>query len=245
MRASDAASRRFSIGTLLAVAGLGLAVVSNTHVASATMQEVVVYSAVPEFGPLPAGVNAEVRVLSPVGQRYITGRSWRPGCPVPRSDLRAVMVRYVDFAGQDRVGPLLVHRTHARKIARVMERLFAARFPIDQILPVDEFGADDDRSTLANNTSAFNCRPVSGTQRWSQHALGAAIDINPVQNPYVRTDGSVLDPAAKPFVNRANPGPGLIRRNDAVVQAFAAIGWGWGGDWRTTKDYQHFSASGR
>ena len=176
------------------------------------------YSAVPEFGALRADVNAEVRLLGPQAQRYVTGRSWRPGCPIAMTDLRVVMVRYADFSGEGREGPLLVHRTHARKIARVMESLYAARFPIAKILPVDEYGADDDRSTLDNNTSAFNCRRAYGNTHWSRHAYGAAIDINPVQNPYVRADGTVLDPAAQRYLDRTVDSPGVITAGDRVCQ---------------------------
>ncbi len=203
------------------------------------------YSAVPEFAALRPDVNAEVRLLGPQAQRYVTGRSWRPGCPIAVTDLRVVMVRYVDFSGEEREGPLLLHRTHVRKIARVMESLYAARFPIAKILPVDEYGADDDRSTLDNNTSAFNCRRAYGSKHWSRHAYGAAIDISPVQNPYVRSDGTVLDPAAQPYLDRTVDSPGVIAADGPVVRAFVAIGWGWGGNWRTIRDYQHFSANGR
>ena len=96
----------------------------------------------------------------------------------------------------------------------------------------------------ANNTSAFNCRPVAGTSRWSEHAYGRAIDVNPVQNPYV-AGRHVSPPAGRRYADRAGRAPGMIRAGDAVVRAFAAAGWGWGGAWRTARDYQHFSASGR
>jgi hypothetical protein len=97
----------------------------------------------------------------------------------------------------------------------------------------------------ANNTSAFNCRFVSGTARWSEHAYGRAIDINPVQNPYVSSSGRASPPAGAAYVDRSRRAPGMIHAGDAVVRAFAAVGWGWGGSWRGVKDYQHFSASGR
>ena len=237
MRASRAPVRLI-LGITVAAS---LFVTKPNSAASAAMD----YSAVPEFGPLRGDLTSDVRALGPAGQRYITGRSWRPRCPIARSDLRVVMVRYVDFTGEEREGPLIIHRLHARRIARVMDRLSAARFPIAQILPVDEYDADDDRSTAANNTSAFNCRAAYATKNWSQHAFGAAVDINPLQNPYVRANATVLDPAAQSFMDRSQSAPGLIMQNDVVVKSFAAIGWGWGGDWRTIKDYQHFSANHR
>jgi len=97
----------------------------------------------------------------------------------------------------------------------------------------------------ANNTSAFNCRAVTGGSAWSQHSYGWAIDINPVQNPYVTSSGTVLPPAGAQYVDRSQKAKGMIRAGDVVVKAFAAIGWGWGGYWSSTKDYQHFSATGR
>jgi hypothetical protein len=196
------------------------------------------------FGPLPAELNSEVRPLGASGEKYVTGRSWRSGCPVALSDLRVVMVRFVDFEANSSQGPLIVHRKHAKNVAKVMETLYLNQFQIAQIRPVDEFEADDDLSTLANNTSAFNCRKAYGTKNWSQHAYGSAIDINPVQNPYVRPNGTVLDPEAARYLERVAV-PGLIMKNDVVVKSFAKMGWTWGGTWKSPKDYQHFSASGR
>jgi hypothetical protein len=108
---------------------------------------------------------------------------------------------------------------------------------------VDEFGGDDDRSMTANNSSGFNCRPVSGTSRWSEHAYGRAVDINPRQNPYVTARGAVLPPEGEAFVDRRHVRPGMV--DESVVDAFARIGWRWGGSWRSGQDYQHFSATGR
>ena len=122
--------------------------------------------------------------------------------------------------------------------------LYDAGFPIARMRLVDDYGADDDRSMAANNTSGFNCRRVAGQRSWSQHAYGAAIDINPVQNPYVRRT-SVLPAAGRAYVDRTRQRPGMVLAGDPVVRAFAAVRWGWGGGFRSLKDYQHFSASGR
>jgi poly-gamma-glutamate synthesis protein (capsule biosynthesis protein) len=121
-----------------------------------------------------------------------------------------------------RPGVVIVHVDHAQAIVDVFSRLFAARFPID---------------------SAFNCRQVTGGTRYSEHSYGWAIDINPVQNPYVN-GSTVLPPAGRDHLDRS-PAPGRITANDAVVQAFAGIGWSWGGYWTSLKDYQHFSATNR
>ena len=171
--------------------------------------------------------------------------SWRPGCPVPLEDLRLLSVTHVGFDGQPRAGELVVHAGVADDIMGVFRALFDARFPIEQVRLVDEFGADDDRSMAANNTSAFNCRQATGSSRWSEHAYGKAIDINPVQNPYVTRSGAVLPPSGSPFVDRNPASQGLITADGPVVAAFDAIRWGWGGRWSSGKDYQHFSASGR
>ena len=111
--------------------------------------------------------------------------SWRLGCPVPLSDLRLLTLTYWGFDGQPHAGELVVRAGHAERILSVFAKLFEVGFPIEQMRLVDEFGGDDDRSMAANNTSAFNCRRVAGSTSWSQHAYGTAIDINPVQNPYV------------------------------------------------------------
>ena len=170
--------------------------------------------------------------------------SWRPGCPVPLSDLRLVKLTHWGFDGQAHPGELVVHRDVAGRILGVFASLYEARFPIQQVRLIDEFGGDDDRSMAANNTSAFNCRRVAGTSRWSHHAFGRAIDINPVQNPYVRSAGDVRPPEGRPYIRRDPNVPGLITANGPVVAAFARIGWPWGGRW-ASPDYQHFSSTGR
>jgi poly-gamma-glutamate synthesis protein (capsule biosynthesis protein) len=109
---------------------------------------------------------------------------------------------------------------------------------------VDAYGGDDHRSMDADNTSAFNCRTVAGTDRWSEHAYGRAIDVNPIENPYVTGSGNVSPPAGARFADRSQRARGLIHRGGPVVDAFAAAGWQWGGAWSGTKDYQHFSTSG-
>jgi D-alanyl-D-alanine carboxypeptidase-like protein len=171
--------------------------------------------------------------------------SWRPGCPVGLARLRLLRVDYWGFDRRVHTGMLVVHRDHARRILMVMEKLFTLRYKIQRLRLVDDYRADDDRSMAANNTSGFNCRFVSGTRRWSEHAYGRAIDLNPLRNPYVTRGGRVSPPAGRPYANRARRATGMIYAGDAVVRAFAAAGWRWGGYWSGSKDYQHFSATGR
>lgn len=169
--------------------------------------------------------------------------SWRPGCPVPLEDLRYVTVTHHGFEGQVVQGELVVHADVADGIVGVFRALFDAGYPIRSMRLVDDFGADDDASMAADNTSAFNCRAITGGTEWSEHAYGRAIDVNPVENPYVR-GRHVAPPAGREFAER-RARPGVILAGDAVVQAFAAAGWHWGGDWASPVDYQHFSVSGR
>ena len=170
--------------------------------------------------------------------------SHRAGCPVATADLRLVKLTYYGFDRISHTGELVVHRTATTDITRAFGALYAARFPIQRMLLVDAYRGDDNASMDANNTSAYNCRTVAGTTTWSEHAYGTAIDINPVQNPYVR--GTTVSPAAgRAYLDRSNDRPGMVVSGDVVVSAFATQGWQWGGYWTSSKDYQHFSASGR
>jgi hypothetical protein len=168
--------------------------------------------------------------------------SWRPGCPVPLADLRYVRLSYVDFGGAPHAGELVVHADATGAVIEAFRRLYEQRFPIRSMRLVDDFGGSDDASMDADNTSAFNCRPVTGGTGWSRHAYGRAVDINPVENPYVR-GGIVLPPAGRDYLDRSPARPGMVEAG--AVDAFAAVGWSWGGTFSTGPDYQHFSADGR
>ncbi|MDP8992735.1 MAG: M15 family metallopeptidase [Actinomycetota bacterium] len=169
--------------------------------------------------------------------------SWRPGCPVPLEHLRLIVLDHWAFDGTVHRGEMVVHGNVVGQVLHVMRLLFDGRFPIERMQLVDVYGGNDDASMAANNTSAFNCRAVTGRPGvWSQHTYGWAIDVNPVQNPYV-SGGTVSPPAGAPYANRSTWHPGMV--NSGVVQAFGSVGWGWGGYWRSPKDYMHFSASGR
>ena len=183
------------------------------------------------------------RIDAAQGNR-MTGVSWRPGCPVPLRDLRVLTVTHRGFDGRPRIGRLIVHRDVARPVLDVFRALWEARFPIRRLVPVDTYGGSDFRSIEADNTSAFNCRYVDGTARWSEHAYGRAIDVNPIENPYV-SGGSTSHRASRPYLDRSHRRPGMAYAGGALVRAFDAIGWGWGGRWTSVKDYQHFSATGR
>ncbi|MCC2098279.1 MAG: M15 family metallopeptidase [Hyphomicrobiales bacterium] len=180
--------------------------------------------------------------------RTMLGKSWHPGfgCPA-RETLALLSVPYLDFHGRRQKGELIVARTVADGVLTAFAGMMRSGFRIRQMRLIDEFDGDDDRSMAANNTSGFNCRKVSGSNRLSEHAFGKAIDINPVQNPYVWRRGT-SPPAGAAYDEpreRKQPQTGMIRQGDAVTRAFGRIGWTWGGTWRNSKDYQHFSRSGR
>ena len=184
--------------------------------------------------PLPASLRATM-----------TGLSWHRGCPVALDDLRLVRARHWGFDARVHTGRLVVNRDVASPVLGVLRRLYSARFPIRRMVPVDAYGASDFRSIEADNTSAFNCRHVEGTTRWSEHSYGRAIDLNPIENPYVTAVGTTSHPASRPYLRRAPYRPGMAVEGGAAVRAFEAVGWGWGGRWSGDRDYQHFSASGR
>jgi len=170
--------------------------------------------------------------------------SWRPGCPVPVEQLRLVRLTYWGFDDAAHEGRIVVNEDAVGAVIVTFHELFDARYPIERMVPVDAYGGSDDASMAANNTSAFNCRPATGGTGWSEHAYGRAVDLNPLQNPYV-TRSTVLPPQSARYTDRTSTDKGVIHDGDAAVTAFAQQGWEWGGHWQTLKDYQHFSASGR
>lgn len=199
---------------------------------------------IPSAGSSRAPFRATVERIDAAQAGRMTGVSWRPGCPVQLRDLRLLTVTHWDFGGRVRTGRVIAHEDVARDLVAVFRRLHAARFPIRRMIPVDAYGGSDFRSIEADNTSAFNCRHVEGTNRWSEHAYGRAIDVNPIENPYV-SGGRTSHRASGPYVDRTPRRPGMAYEDGTLVRAFQAIGWEWGGRWAAVKDYQHFSASGR
>lgn len=163
--------------------------------------------------------------------------SWRDGCPVPPELLRAVTLSHHGFDGQVHEGVLVVHEDVVAPALAAFEALFEQRFPIRSVVPVDAFGGSDDASMAADNTSGFNCRAVTGGTSWSQHAYGRAIDVNPVENPYLLA-GDVLPPAGAEFADRTQDRPGMLRAGTPGLQAFLDAGFSWGGLW-SNPDYQH------
>lgn len=164
------------------------------------------------------------------------GTTWHQGCPIPLADLRYVTINYWGTDQQSHHGALVVHQKIASDVQRIFNQLERAHFPLQSVTPMHAFNGDDDASMRANNTSAFNCRAVTGKPGvFSQHSYGAAIDINPLQNPYVKGD-TVLPHAGSAFLSRDALQPGML---EPVVSQFTAAGFTWGGNWHSLKDYQH------
>jgi hypothetical protein len=180
--------------------------------------------------PLPAPLRAQL----------VHARQYHRGCPVTLSQLRLLTVTYRGFDGRAHSGPLVVNASAAWPLYRVFRGLYRIGFEIRRMDPVAPTGDD---------TAAFDCRDAapspcpgsSPTHAWSEHAYGLAVDVNPTENPYTGC-GVTRDPAARRYLDRSHVRRGMVTR--PVVAAFAAIGWGWGGNWSGTKDYMHFSANG-
>lgn len=188
----------------------------------------------------PSPAQPEPASVHPVSAAEL-GATWHPGCPVAPEALRRVELDYWGFDEQSHRGELVVHRDLATDIIAVFDELFRIRFPIERMRSVDHYrGADDELSMRDNNTSAFNCRDIPGTGRWSLHADGRAVDVNPRLNPYVGRRGDHHPANAGPFVDRTRSDPGMLHDADPAVRAFTDRGWSWGGGWRAAKDYQHF-----
>jgi hypothetical protein len=166
------------------------------------------------------------------------------------SDLRVLTVSYRGFDGGTNSGQLVVNGAAAAPLARVFRQLYALHFPIRHLSLDDVYGSARSRPADGDVSGGFECRQAvpspcvggSGTGSWSEHAFGEAVDLNPVENPYIGC-GQSRDPSSRPYFNRSRHRPGMVTA--AVVGAFRSIGWGWGGSWAgSTKDYMHFSASG-
>jgi hypothetical protein len=207
--------------------------------------------------PAPAGTPSAVQHSKHERSRVFTANvsrirhrsdvrySWHPGCPVAPSRLRLITMTYRGFDHKVHTGRLVVNSAVTGKLIRVFRRLFAIRYPIRRMVPVDAYQGSDFASIEADNTSAFNCRDATGSSSWSEHAFGLAVDLNPCENPYVSADGYEAHKRCRKYVDRSLHDRGVIHAGDKVVRAFASVGWAWGGAWQGVRDYQHFSANGR
>lgn len=198
----------------------------------------------PDSLPMLPGNGFASRVTDPAPADVIARSTWAPGCPVEASDLAWLRLTFWGFDDRRHTGELLVNHAAVAPLTAVFRRLYAARFPLEQMTITTKAEQTAPPTGDGNDTSAFNCRPVRGGTTYSQHAYGLAVDVNPFQNPYEK-GGLVLPELAGAYTDRAWRRPGMIEPDGVVVRAFAAAGWGWGGSWHSLKDLQHFSANGR
>ena len=185
-----------------------------------------------------------VASVGPVEPDVLARSTWIDGCPVEPGDLRYLTIAFWGFDQRPHTGEMIVHRSVATDIVAVFQQLYERRFPIEEMRVVSPDDLIAPPTGDGNNTTSFVCRPVTGGRSFSEHASGLAVDINPFHNPYHRDD-LILPELAVDYLDRSPDRPGLIRDGDATVAAFAAIGWSWGGDWQSLRDYQHFSLNGR
>lgn len=200
-----------------------------------------------------------------VEQQMLEKKSWRPECPVPLEQLAYLVTTFWGFDGQPHYGELVVHQALSAFVMDSLHHAFNGRFPIERMELIDAFDADDFRSMAANNSSAFNCREVPGKPGvFSRHSYGVAIDINPLQNPYLMLEASAREKAAAvteaaaardfclanpsicqvlpapsaSYLDRQNQLPGMLQPGDPLLAPFRQRGFTWGGSWRFP-DYQH------
>ncbi|MFD7256502.1 M15 family metallopeptidase [Streptomyces sp. NPDC059874] len=209
-------------------------------------------SAAPACSPPPrAQHRPQVRVVAHTLAAEVTevpagklGTTLRAGCPVTAERLRLIRVNHWGFDGKVHRGELIAHRDAVEPLLHALGRAFDARFPIRRMRVMAEYGGDDGAAMADDNTSAFNCRPVTGDPgKRSRHSWGLAVDFNPVENPYVDVRGRVHPAAGRAHLRRDPVRPGMITEDGVVATAFREVGWHWGGDW-SNPDYQHFSSDG-
>ena len=171
------------------------------------------------------------------------GKSYKDDCNVPREDLRFIHILHKNLEGDTCEGEMVCHKIIAQDLLEIFEELYLNDYPIERMVLIDEYGADDETSMTANNSSCFNYRVISHTTKISKHGLGIAVDINPLYNPYTKVvDGTrIVEPAAgEPYLDREADFPYKIDEDDLCYKLFIEHGFEWGGSWTRAKDYQHF-----
>ncbi|MEX1134420.1 MAG: M15 family metallopeptidase [Acidimicrobiia bacterium] len=170
--------------------------------------------------------------------------SWVPECPVAVDELAYLTVSHLGFDGRFHTGEIIINQDFAEEVVEVFRMMHEARFPIEQMRVITKEEIDAPPTGDWNDTTSFVCRPAVASTSWSQHAYGLAMDVNPFHNPYLKGD-LVLPELASAYTDREDVRPGMITEGDVVTEAFADMGWGWGGNWNTLKDWMHFSFTGR
>jgi hypothetical protein len=174
------------------------------------------------------------------------GNSWKKGCPVPLKDLRYLRIKHINFNGEEQMGEMIVHKDVSVEVTEIFKALYNVEYPIHKMRLVSDYKGSDWQSIESDNTSAFNCRKATGSKKFSKHSYGKAIDINPIENPYIFRSGKSSHKASKAYLKRKRMSESPSERamllpHDKAVKIFKKYGWKWGGDWSGVKDYQHFS----
>jgi len=191
----------------------------------------------PEVGVYPLSKNIQT-VMQKEG-------SWEKGCPVPLQDLRYLRMPYLGFDHKTHVGEMVVHKDIADEVISIFNELYILGYPINKMKLISNYKANDWQSIEANNSSAFNCRNATGSKKWSKHSYGKAIDINPIENPYISRNGHISHKESLRYRKRVHQSDkaedkAVLLKGDKATQIFKKYGWKWGGDWLDVKDYQHF-----
>lgn len=199
------------------------------------------------FGLFTVGVGAQefsIQLIPDSVFLRMQGRSWPEGCTVRRADLRYLRLSHFDAEKNEHVGEMVCNKAIANDLLEIFRELYRQKYPIQRIRLIDDYDAEDERSMRDNNTSCFCYRKVSGTTKLSKHAMGMAVDVNTLYNPYVRTGKNgrrIVEPAtAVKYVDRNKSFPYKIVKGDLLYRLFIQHGFKWGGSWRTVKDWQHF-----
>jgi hypothetical protein len=193
--------------------------------------------------PPPPDQGAYASSVAPVPADVLARSTWQPGCPVGKDQLRYLTMSFWGFDAKPHTGEMIVNARVARQVTQVFAKLYQAKFPIEEMRVTAKAELTAAPTGDGNSTGGFVCRPVRGQTNWSAHASGLAVDLNPFCNPYSKGE-LVLPELASAYLDRGRARPGMIRAGDVAERAFAAIGWTWGGTWRSPKDLMHFSATG-
>jgi hypothetical protein len=173
------------------------------------------------------------------------GVTYHKNCPVSLDELRVVNIKYLGFDNKTHFGDVIVHKDVAFEVSKIFNELYEISYPINQITPIEKYNGDDFASIEADNTSAFNCRLAEGSTKYSKHSYGKAIDLNPLENPYIYPNGTTSHKDSNKYLIRQKvddtvQSKALLLNSSEAVKIFKKYGWKWGGDWKNTKDYQHF-----
>ena len=191
--------------------------------------------------------NSIAKISPQIKSRMLKGNSYREGCPVSLGSLRYLRMQYRGFDGQTKWGEMIVHQEVAHEVVALFEQLYTMGYPIHKMQLVSDFKGSDWKSIEADNTSAFNCRNATGSKKWSKHSYGKAIDLNPIENPYISRSGRISHKASLPYRKREHTldmrpeNRAVLLLRDKATKLFRQYGWKWGGVWKNVKDYQHFS----